>query len=193
MTTSHTATRSSSSKFGKALLVAGAGVALLAGGATTFANWYDETSVGRGEISTGELRLNNGNGVWSNANGPLASLDGYHVIPGETLTYRETVTVEASGDLLDARLTTSFDAGQVFSGGDADLAAALLSASSFSVNDAELADFSAPIADSTAPQTFAIELDVTFPADISGQALQNVATTLSDVHVEVRQGAVQNG
>ncbi|MDY7541682.1 MULTISPECIES: alternate-type signal peptide domain-containing protein [unclassified Cryobacterium] len=94
--------------------IAGAvGVALLLGGAGTFASWNNSAIVGSaGAIKAGTLTVTDPApttaGVWRN--GPLASspiigtIANFRTVPGDTLTYTKNMTVTATGDNLKASL-----------------------------------------------------------------------------------------
>lgn len=90
----------------KGAIAAGAAGILLVGGAGTFALWSDSDAVDAGTVSTGVLSLSvNPAGVWSE--------DLSTIVPGDTLTYTTTVTVNATGDNLTGELEideTSFNA-----------------------------------------------------------------------------------
>ncbi|WP_104083128.1 alternate-type signal peptide domain-containing protein [Cryobacterium sp. Y11] len=81
-----------------------AGIALLLGGAGTFALWNSEASIVGGTINAGTLTVAAGDGVWADQNGKIAIAD-YLIVPGDTLTYKTVLDVKAEGDNIMARLT----------------------------------------------------------------------------------------
>jgi len=89
----------------KGSIAGGAGVALLLGGAGTFALWNDNATIMGGTITAGDLDVSTAEGVWADQFGTIASIDEYLIVPGDTLTYKTTVTVEATGDNLSAELS----------------------------------------------------------------------------------------
>ena len=111
-------------KLAKGAVAGAAGVALLLGGAGTFALWNDSSTVSGTTISSGELAVATATpGAWSTA--PELW------VPGDTYTYTEILTVSAVGDNIEAELSTS---GGVTSGDD-DLAGDLTVVSSASSSD----------------------------------------------------------
>ncbi|SDL51165.1 alternate-type signal peptide domain-containing protein [Tessaracoccus oleiagri] len=90
----------------KGAAFAGLGVALLLGGGGTLANWNVSDDSRAGIISTGDLNLVASDGKWTK-NGEAIDPTSYRVVPGETLTYQQAVTVTVQGDELQAELTVS--------------------------------------------------------------------------------------
>ncbi|THG31867.1 alternate-type signal peptide domain-containing protein [Naasia lichenicola] len=83
------------------------GIALLTGGAGTFALWNSTASVSAGTITAGNLALvANTDGVWKDGSTTITPAT-YKIIPGKTLTYTQTLKVTAVGDGLSANLTVS--------------------------------------------------------------------------------------
>ena len=86
--------------------IAGAvGIALLTGGAGTFALWNSSTAVSGGTIVAGNLLVADSGtaGSWS-VNGHAVTLSSFKAAPGDTLTFTKTVNVTATGDNLVATL-----------------------------------------------------------------------------------------
>ena len=74
----------------KAVAAAGIGVALLAAGGATFAEWSDSEDAATGtRITAGVLDLEGGAGTWTNAGGDDVTADiedgSYRVVPGDAL------------------------------------------------------------------------------------------------------------
>ncbi|MCU1558721.1 MAG: hypothetical protein JWN09_2716 [Microbacteriaceae bacterium] len=91
----------------KGAIAGAAGVALLLGGAGTFALWNSSASVAGGTIVAGNLLVADPGtaGVWTVNGGATAiTLSSYRVVPGDVLKYTKTVNVTASGDNLVATL-----------------------------------------------------------------------------------------
>lgn len=99
----------------KATLAGGAAIILLAGGAGTFARWYDTSEVGQTTITTGQLSLFTGAGMWriNTATDPQVSQPFTpatdKIVPGDVLTYTTTATPTIIGKNLVAELTASMD------------------------------------------------------------------------------------
>lgn len=90
--------------------VAGAaGIALLLGGAGSFALWNASASSAATQISSGTLTLAaNNDGVWKDVtNGRSATIDPKSVlmVPGNTYQFTQTLTIGATGNDLKANLT----------------------------------------------------------------------------------------
>ena len=95
-------------KLVKGSIAGAAGIALLLGGAGTFALWNSNATLTAPSISSGQLALRaNNNGVWKAADGTEITPATYRMIPGQTLTYTQTLTVNAVGNGIKANLTYS--------------------------------------------------------------------------------------
>jgi len=82
-----------------------AGVALLLGGAGTFALWNSSASVTGGNIVAGNLLVSDpGTAAAWTANGTAITLASFKAVPGDVLKFTKTVNVTASGDNLVATL-----------------------------------------------------------------------------------------
>ncbi|MCR2793304.1 alternate-type signal peptide domain-containing protein [Microbacterium sp. zg.Y625] len=95
-------------KITKASIATAAGVALLLGGAGTFASWNAiATHTPQDVVVAGNLKVTSDDqgGTWT-ANGAATPIDiaGYAVSPGDVLTYTKTMQIEAEGDSLEAQL-----------------------------------------------------------------------------------------
>ena len=81
-----------------------AGVALLLGGAGTFALWNADASIAGAIITAGTLTVEASESTWSDGAGATINPEEYFIVPGDTLTYATTLTVNAQGDNLHATL-----------------------------------------------------------------------------------------
>ncbi|WP_104196842.1 alternate-type signal peptide domain-containing protein [Cryobacterium sp. M15] len=82
-----------------------AGVALLLGGAGTFALWNDDAAIAGATINAGTLTVEALDTIWrDNAGAEITDLNGYFIVPGDTLTYTTKLIVNAKGDNLQATL-----------------------------------------------------------------------------------------
>lgn len=109
----------------KASIAIAAGVVLLMGGAGSLAYWNDAQTLGSaGTISAGTLTATPGTGGWTKSfNGGTASavtLGSTQIVPGNTLVYTQTFTVNASGS--DLYFTVAPTAGSVTGTGGANAA-----------------------------------------------------------------------
>ncbi|UNX55352.1 alternate-type signal peptide domain-containing protein [Georgenia sp. TF02-10] len=190
------------SRLVKATAAGAVGLALLAAGGGTFARWYDSAPIASAAtISQGELNLTDeGAGSWTQADGtPVKDVAAFTVVPGDTLTFTQSVKVHAKGDNLKATLTTN--------AGEVTAVEGLQVSQVFTVNGVERA---AGGADSGVPLTAAddgalvgVTVTVTFPefkdpaaassggdhAGWWGTAAQNGQLSLQDLTVVVEQDA----
>ena len=90
----------------KGAIVTAAGVLLLVGGGGTLAVWNVQQNANVGTIASGDLDLATEPGVWTVA-GQADPIDisTYKIVPGDTLTYTQTVDITLDGDNLAANLT----------------------------------------------------------------------------------------
>ena len=94
----------------KGAIACAAGIALLLGGAGTFALWNSSAAAGAGHITTGTLSLEaDAAGTWTNITtgtpAAIADIDAFRMVPGNVLQFTQTLTVNATGDDLTADLT----------------------------------------------------------------------------------------
>lgn len=99
-------------KIATGALAGAAGIALLAGGAGTFAAWNDSTHAGGGTINTGVLTIaTTGSADWQDVTDtPSVDLGtqiptGYRFAPGDTLQFTQDLVIDATGDNLTATLS----------------------------------------------------------------------------------------
>lgn len=94
----------------KAAVAAGAAGALLLGGAGSFALWNDIGTVDAGTVTTGSLTLDTtAAGVWADVSPDAANATFVpatdKLVPGDTVTYTQAVTIGADGKNLKGALT----------------------------------------------------------------------------------------
>ena len=95
-------------KLVKGSIAGAAGIALLLGGAGTFALWNSTATLSAQTITAGTLSLTaNSDGVWKKLDGTVINPTTFRIVPGTTLEYTQTLTVSAVGDGLKADLTYS--------------------------------------------------------------------------------------
>jgi alternate signal-mediated exported protein len=95
-------------KLVKGSIAGAAGIALLLGGAGTFALWNSTATLSAQTITAGTLSLAaNNDGVWKKLDGTVINPATFRIIPGTTLEYTQTLTINAVGDGLKADLTHS--------------------------------------------------------------------------------------
>jgi alternate signal-mediated exported protein len=92
-------------KLAKGAIAGAAGIALLLGGAGTFAFWNSSATVAGGTITAGNLLISNPTpGVWKDQNGATIDITTYKIVPGDTLTYTDDVDLTVTGNNLVATL-----------------------------------------------------------------------------------------
>ena len=94
-------------KMVKGAIATGVGVVLLVGGGGTLATWNAADNASMGKVVAGDLNLDAGAGVWTNASGTVVNVSTYKVVPGDTLTYEQPLTVTLTGDLMVAKLAVT--------------------------------------------------------------------------------------
>lgn len=90
----------------KGAIVTAAGVMLLVGGGGTLAVWNVQQDAAAGTVASGDLNLVAGAGAWTVAGqaGPI-DIDTYRIVPGDTLTYTQTLDITLDGDNISANLS----------------------------------------------------------------------------------------
>ena len=97
-------------KFTKASVAGAVGIALLLGGAGSFATWNASASLSAGSITAGSMSLTASGGTWENVtSGTAVAIDqaAFRMVPGNTLEYTGTLTINSEGDDLTAALTSN--------------------------------------------------------------------------------------
>ena len=94
-------------KMAKGALAIGVGAALLLGGGT-LATWNATANASAGTITAGELAMSTSvAGAWtSSASGVIlpTAVAAYRAVPGEVLTYSQTLKINLNGDNITAKL-----------------------------------------------------------------------------------------
>jgi alternate signal-mediated exported protein len=164
-------------KLVKGSIAGAAGIALLLGGAGTFAVWNDTASLSAETITAGSLTLDsNNNGVWTK-DGVAINPVTYRIIPGTTLEYTQTLSVNAVGNGIKADLSYS----GLTATGDLDALVTktmAVTSSTATVNGSTLR-FNA------GASTVNVKITVTFPQ--AATAGQNGTLDLSDVTFTLTQ------
>ena len=104
-------------KLVKGSIAGAAGIALLLGGAGTFALWSDTQLLSGGTVQTGELDIAlNGTAAWEDISPETSVANPFNpvtdkIVPGDVITYTQNVTVKASGKNIKASL--AYTAGSI--------------------------------------------------------------------------------
>jgi alternate signal-mediated exported protein len=92
----------------KGAVTGAAGIALLLGGAGTFASWNAASHLTpTGTVNTGTLKISSSTpvGWFTDANATQAvDLNSFHAVPGDTLYYKTTADILAVGNHLEAEV-----------------------------------------------------------------------------------------
>ena len=97
----------------KGSIAGAAGIALLLGGAGTFALWNQTATVANGSVTSGVLTIAAGaTGTWKDISADkaaggvnIADISTFKIVPGDKLELTQTVTINATGNNLAAKLT----------------------------------------------------------------------------------------
>jgi alternate signal-mediated exported protein len=186
-------------KLTKAGISTAAAVALLMGGAGTLAYWNDSAGLdGAATITAGTLNVTaTDNGAWAG----ITNIADYRIVPGDTITFTQEITVTAEGNALVANLAlapNAITAGT--SAADIALADALTKSATFAVTagggagvvvgtGANAGTVTFTPGTGTLSTTLDVEVTITFPAGTVAQ--YNDAKTgqvsLSDFSVVLTQ------
>lgn len=174
----------SRSKLTKALVATGVGVALLAGGGGTFAAWTSEATVKPGAVSSGQLTLGApSGGTWSSeSTGDIKDIATYRIVPGETLTFTQDVTVTAAGKALSYNLGTNLANPTVVTSNE--LASVLIQNATFTVDGDPV---SGPLDAAVGTRTVEVTATIDFPfgstnaTQLKTVNLKNVVLTATQV------------
>jgi len=174
------------------------GIALLLGGAGTFATWNQSTTANAGTVASGTLTIaNSGTPTWKNVSADavaggtaIANIASYKIVPGDTLEMTQTFTVAASGDNLKA--TLAYDPTSITTATSAD--AALKAATTFAFTatgggiTTDATSKVVTVASTTAGvNTVTVKLVVALPKDVSGVTAQGGSLNLSAVSFSLSQ------
>ncbi|PYG00986.1 alternate signal-mediated exported protein, RER_14450 family [Georgenia satyanarayanai] len=175
----------------KAVAATAAGVVLLGAGGATFAEWSDsEAAATDTAITSGVLDLAAGEGRWTNVVGAdvtAAVADGsYLVVPGDALTYRETMTVDARGDLLRGTVAHNLTGLT----GDAELLAQLDANATMSLNGQPVEGSSTTVVAEDEKQDLDVAVTVSFDESTAGLIGQGQSVTLGGLDITLTQARV---
>ena len=160
----------------KGAIACAAGIALLLGGAGTFAVWNSSAAAGAGNISSGTLSLTAENdGTWTNVTkGPSTAaidMNSFKIVPGNTLEFTQTLTVKATGDDLVAELT--YDPLSIT--GNAALKDALVPTLTATSVDSNIVPAASPNTFTVAPSSSSATVTVVLKVELPGTALDGLA------------------
>lgn len=184
----------------KGAVAGAAGVALLLGGAGTFALWNSTETVNVGSVASGTLNIaKTGTAVWKNvsADGPVGgtvipTITSYKIVPGDKLELTQSVTINATGNNLAATLT--YDDTSITAAGTAN--AALKSALVFAADATGGANVtrigttnSFAVTPAASTSTVQLKITVELPAATSGVTAQGGNVDFSALAFKLQQNA----
>ena len=168
-------------KFTKASVAGAVGIALLLGGAGSFALWNDSATVNAGTINAGSLSLSAVTaGVWTNTTvGHTGVINPatFHIVPGDTLQYKRTLTVTGVGNDLSATLTPTFPTALTGSFTSTFAVANVTGPATLAGNTLTL----------TSPGTATVEVTVTLAFDAAATDSQGTAVSLDGLQFTLTQ------
>lgn len=172
----------------KGAALAGLGIALLLGGAGTLAVWNDAVETDAGAIVSGDLEVTADKGEWtSSITGTVADIASYRVVPGETLTYSQPLTVVLEGDALEATLEVT-GAGQNngFTPASVEVSPALLTNSAGQV-------LPGTVLTEDSPDAVTASVSFGFKAETTGRDSVNASYDFSQIGFVLEQQAPSEG
>lgn len=176
-------------KFVKGAVAGAAGIALLLGGAGTFALWNDASTISGGTVSTGTLSIvNSGAATWTDISSTTVGGTAFNpatqkLVPGDKVQLTQAVVISTTGKNLKANFT--FNPASITT--DPILASQL----TYTLAATPVAATGAATVTSTGPNTFSITpgtaatttVNVTFTVDFnsatSGTTGQNIASAVN--------------
>lgn len=166
----------------KGAIAGAAGIVLLLGGAGTFALWNDSASVAGGDITSGTLSMTpDGAPVWEDVSADVAGnpsvIDpgAFLIVPGDTITMTQDVTIDASGDNLLAEFDYTYAEGTLPTGFSTDVEVEVNGV--VTANPADVSD----------GDVVTVVLTLEFDSATSDQVSQNATVNLNDIDVTVTQ------
>ena len=190
-TTSRSARSNRSGAAWKAVAATGVGILLLGAGGATFAEWSDsESSAVDTAITSGTLDLAAGQGTWTNVAGQdvtgKVSNGSYVIVPGDVLTYAETLTIDAKGDLLTATVSHNLKGLK----GDDELVGKLSADATMSLNGEQVEGTSATVVADDELQTLDVTVAIAFDETTSEMVGQGQQVTLGGLDIALNQNTV---
>lgn len=162
----------------KGAVAAAAGIAVLLGGAGTFAMWNASSAIGTADATTGHLTATfDEDGVaWVDANNANKSVDieTFRLVPGDELVGTTTITVDAVGDnIAVAASAAETDGGTLPAGVSADV----------TLSGEKLQDGRLPAGESELTAT----IDLKFSDAAGAQESMGASIDLSKINVTIAQ------
>ena len=156
------------------------GAALLLGGGGTLANWNAEATAAPGTIVAGDLNVATGTGAWTDRAGNAVNIATYKVVPGDKLTFTQTLNVTLAGDKMAANVsTTGITATNGFTPANV-----VVSAPNLTVGGAAVSN---PLKPTGSAQTVTATITFEFLSSTSGRADVTKSYNFNDVAFQLTQ------
>lgn len=173
----------------KGAIAGAAGVALLLGGAGTFALWNTTAVVNSGSIASGTLTLAAGATTWRDISpdktaANIPTIGSFKIVPGDKLELTQVLTVNATGDNLKA--TLSVDDTTITGALKTSLSPIVVTATGTGVTAGSLANTYAIASQATA-STVTVKVIIELPSTVSGATAQAQSLDLSVLGFKLAQ------
>lgn len=182
-------------KLVKGAVAGAAGIALLLGGASTFALWNASATASAGVVQSGQLKLEKAAaaGTWTDLSTStpttIANIADYRMVPGSKLQFSQPLTVTATGTNLRATLAASLP------GSDSGLGAQLTKSfaltgqggAALPTGFAKAGDAYTVTSTGTDPSAIVATYTIELPAGATGTAAQNGTLDLSKLTFTLTQ------
>lgn len=174
-------------KLTKGAVAAAAAIALMLGGAGTFATWNASSAAAGGNITAGSLSIAGASaGTWSDTTGTI-DLASYRIAPGDVLTFTQDFDVTAVGHSLPATLSLTDGSITAATTGAADIALATALGNSADLTATGLAaDGTGGYVVPAGTTSVSVTVTITFPTT-ADNASQNGQVSLSGMSVTLTQ------
>ncbi len=181
----------------KGAIAGAAGVALLLGGAGTFALWNSAATVAGGVVASGTLTIaNSGAASWKNVSADavvggvaIPAIASYRIVPGDRIELSQSVTIIATGNNLVADL--SYDDATIVGTGVAGLAlksALLVSLDASGTGITRVGSTNVfTVAPSASATTAIVKVTIELPSTVTGTVGQSGSIDLSGVSLKLVQ------
>ncbi|MBT2567203.1 alternate-type signal peptide domain-containing protein [Arthrobacter sp. ISL-85] len=155
------------------------GAALLLGGGGTLANWNAEATAAPGTIVSGDLNVTTGSGTWTDRSGNPVNIAAYKVVPGDKLTFTQTLNVTLVGDKMAANVATTGTATNGFTPANVSVSAPVLTVGGTAVSN--------PLKPTGSMQTVTATVTFEFLSTTTGRADTTASYNFNNVAFQLTQ------
>ena len=182
-------------KRAKGAVAGAAGIALLLGGASTFALWNASATASAGVVQSGQLKLEKAAtaGTWTDLSTgtptTVTNIADYRMVPGSKLQFSQPLTVTATGTNLRATLAASLPGSTTDLGAELKKAFAVTAqgSSALPTGFAKAGDGYTVTAGGTASTPIVATYTIELPAETTGTAAQNGTLDLTQLTFTLTQ------